>query len=133
MNVSNLKTALVSDYPLHSMEEGLRRRYYFEAYSHSNKRTRAYYNSKQEAEDDLPNFAYYIYSCSRKKNWQNLSTRKSKSFIYEESFIQGRNEYLSDLAGTVGASEVDMMVEMAAAPTNAAAFCVLHRHFEYTT
>ena len=124
MSLSNLiKTALDKDYPLHSMEEGLRRRYYFEAYSRSEGRTKAYYNSKEEAEDDLPNFAYYIYSCCRRK-WQNVKTRdKSKSFIYDNSFIQGRNEYLIRLAGTVGATEglVDMIVDTAVAPTYAAA------------
>ena len=131
-NSNLIKTALDKDYPLHSMEEGSRRRYYFDAYSRSNMRIAAVYNSKKEAEDDLSNFAYYIYSGSRRK-WQNLSNRhKTNSFIYEESFIQGRDEYLSLLVGTVGATRgldvgvahdtVDMLVELTAAPTYAAAF-----------
>ena len=59
-NSNLIKTALDKDYPLHSMEEGSRRRYYFDAYSRSNMRIAAVYNSKKEAEDDLSNFAYYI-------------------------------------------------------------------------
>ena len=103
MNVSNLrKTALVRDYPLHSKEDGLRRRYYFEVYSRSNTRTTAYYNSKQEAEDDLPNFAYYIYSCCRRR-WQNLSNRHKMSFIYEESFITSRI-YIINMQSSLSAS-----------------------------
>ena len=105
INSNLIKTALDKDYPLHSMEEGSRRRYYFDAYSRSNMRIAAVYNSKEEAEEDLPNFAYYIYSCCRNK-WQNLSNRhKTNSFIYEEKFIQGRDEYLCLLVGTVGATE----------------------------